>query len=226
MADVFVYLRVSTDDKGQDPENQLEPCLEYIKSRDLGEPEIFTEKGSAWQRHSRPIFESMIKLAEKNRVKHIVVWRFDRVSRRRVDFLSIWTRLSIQGIKLHSVSETFIETINQLPAPWDEIIGRFMLEVVGWLSEEESGKKSDNVKIAHKKKKAAAEKKGKRLDWGRKPLEISDEKILDKYYMTRSIRKTAALLDISKSKVGRVVKEQSKKPLSTGDNTKREGSND
>jgi site-specific DNA recombinase len=145
----FIYLRVSTDDKGQDPKLQLQPCLDFIAQRQYGEYKVFQEEGSAWQRHSRPIFEGMLEQAFKEKIEHIVVWRYDRVSRRRIDFLSIWTKCNLQGIKIHSVTETFIETLNNLPKPWDEIMGRFMLEIVAWLSEEESRKKSENVKRAY-----------------------------------------------------------------------------
>lgn len=200
MAKVFVYLRVSTDDKGQDPKNQLRPCEKFIRDHGLkGEVEVFEEHGSAWRRHERPVFNKMLLRAEREGVKHIVVWRFDRVSRRRVDFLGIWTRCSVQGIKLHSVTEQFIETLNKLPSPWDEIMGRFMLELVAWLSEEESRKKSENVRLAFERKK----KKGDVEDWGRPSVEVDEGELKLLRRRGYSIREIAKKLKVSKSVVER-----------------------
>ena len=196
----FVYLRVSTDDKGQDENLQLNPCLDFIKQREYGGYTIFREQGSAWQRHNRPIFDNMIERAFKEKVEHIVVWRYDRVSRRRVDFLNIWTKCSLQGIKIHSVTETFIETLNTLPKPWDEIMGRFMLEIVAWLGEEESRKKSENVKRTYQEGKH----KGK---WGRHPKSDYDVKrILELRASGRSIGGIAKDLNMAENTVRKYIR--------------------
>ena len=197
----FIYTRVSTDDKGQNAENQLEPCQKFCQTRGYDDFKVFTEEGSAWQRHTRPVFDSMLEEAFKEGIKHIVVWKYDRVSRRRVDFLSIWTKCNLQGIKIHSIGESFIETLNNLPKPWDEILGKFMLEIVAWLSEEESQKKSDNVKLAYIKLK---KEKGNRLRWGRPAIsQYQIDKIQDLRKGGYSIRQIADEMTIKKSTVSK-----------------------
>jgi len=207
MAKVFVYLRVSTDDKGQDPRNQESQCLDLIKAQRLGEDvEVFTEEKSAWQSYNRPVFDSMIKRAVKEGVKDIVVWDLDRVYRDRVRMVSLMKELNRSGIKIRSVRQAWLEEIHRIPAPWNEIIYDLLINIIGWMAEEESTKKSQRVKAAYEHKKKNAETKGKKLQWGRPELEVDVAKVFQLRGEGNSIRDIAEAMNVSVGSVHKILK--------------------
>jgi DNA invertase Pin-like site-specific DNA recombinase len=59
MTKAFIYLRVSTDDKGQDPQLQLKDCRQVVvDNHDITEDEVFKEEVSAYSDKERPVFDS------------------------------------------------------------------------------------------------------------------------------------------------------------------------
>ena len=67
----ILYLRTSTKD--QNPELQRKSGVEFCIEKGLGEPEVYSEKGSAYKLEKiRPIWESVIKKAknEKRDIAH------------------------------------------------------------------------------------------------------------------------------------------------------------
>jgi DNA invertase Pin-like site-specific DNA recombinase len=209
MPKVFVYLRVSTDDKGQDPRNQERQCLDLIKVQNLGEDiEVFTEEKSAWQSYNRPVFDSMIKRAIKEGIKDIAVWDLDRVYRDRVKMVSLMKELNRTGIKIRSVRQAWLEEIHRIPSPWNEIIYDLLINIIGWMAEEESTKKSQRVKAAYEHKKKKAETKGQRLRWGRPELEVDIDKVLQLREEGKSIRDIAEVMNVSVGSVHKIIREK------------------
>lgn len=81
-----VYLRVSTEDKGQDTAMQREACMKYCNFRDLGNVEIFEDKKSG-RKTNRPEFQRMLGLIIAGEVKFVVAYKLDRLSRSVQDLL-------------------------------------------------------------------------------------------------------------------------------------------
>lgn len=155
MAEVIIYLRTSTDE--QNPENQLADC-KSINS--FGEAEVIEDKQSAWKEEKdRPGFERMKLSIVRQKIKHIIVWDFDRLFRNRQKLKEFMQLLKIYKVQLHSVRQQWIEEINKIPSPWNEIVYEMLINVFGWLAEEESDKKSKRIKIAYANHKGAK--------WGR-----------------------------------------------------------
>lgn len=69
------------------------------------------------------------------------------------------------------------------PPPFDEILYSLMLQLVGWLAEEESRRKSERVRLAFNNKKEG-------MHWGRLPKTI-DMGRLKEIYDPSSLRNTA-----------------------------------
>ena len=186
----YAYLRVSTDE--QDETNQLKDVRAYANELNLSIVRVFRERASAWKSRTRPIFSQMLKSARKQDIEHIVVWDFDRVERNRKRFIGLIRRLSREGIKLHSTRQRWIEELNSIPEPFNEIVSELMLQIVGWMAEEESSKRSERVRAAYERMNS----EGKAQGWGRPPLTdyISIERMGELYIEAGSLRRACELI--------------------------------
>lgn len=150
----IIYLRVSTD--RQDEQNQLADCLSLCKELSLGAPETISEHGeSAFKADHPPLLKSLLVRAAKGQVKDIIVWDYDRLARKRRRFVEMIREYGKLGVKFHSVRQRWLEGINKIPEPWNEIFSEQMLQIVGFMAEDESAKRSDRAKasIAERRKK-------------------------------------------------------------------------
>lgn len=170
-----IYSRVSTEQ--QHEENQVPECEEYARQLGLEVAEVIQEKISAFKNPDR---ESIKKLSNYS---HVIVWSYDRLFRNRVKFIQAMQYFSIKGIKIHSTKERWFEEFHKIPAPFNEILYELMLQMVGWLAEEESRKKSERVRLAFNNKKEG-------IHWGRLPKIIDIER-LKQSYDPNSLRSTA-----------------------------------
>jgi len=174
-----IYLRTSTEE--QNPENQLKDCL-IIAGKDS---KVFEEKQSAWKEKERPIFESIKKEIQSGKIKELYVWDLDRIFRNRKKLIEFFNYCKIYKCRINSFRQQWLNEFNKIPDPFNEIMFNLMLEIMGWMAEEESKKKSERVKIAFKNY------KGKKK-WGRKGINDSVKKeILELHKRGSSIREIA-----------------------------------
>jgi len=176
----IIYLRTSTED--QNPENQLKDCLTLVK----GEYEVIEEKQSAFKDKERPLFELIKQRIKSGEVKSLICWDWDRLYRNRKKLKEFFEFCKIYKCDIHSFRQKFFEEFYKIPKPFDDIMQDLFLNLLGWMAEDESRKKSERVKIAYKNH------KGKK--WGRKPIPSSIEKEiinLKKDKPTMSIREIA-----------------------------------
>jgi len=149
----IIYLRTST--KEQNPQNQLADCQKLF-----GEAEIIEDKQSAWKDNKeREGFEIIKKKIKKGEISNLIVWDLDRIHRNRQKLLEFFKLCQNFNCKIHSVRQEWLESLNKIQPPFNEIMHDLMLQIIGWLAEEESSKKSQRVKIAFKNH--------KKDDWGR-----------------------------------------------------------
>jgi DNA invertase Pin-like site-specific DNA recombinase len=78
---VAIYARVSTDDKGQDVENQLMQLRDYCKAKNYTIVKEYTEYITGTGKKRRPVFEEMMEDARKRKFDILLVWSYDRFSR-------------------------------------------------------------------------------------------------------------------------------------------------
>lgn len=145
----LIYLRVSSED--QNPENQLNDCMDYAMgflgySRD--DIEVITEYISAYKNPDRDVLKAFLSR------KDVVSWRFDRIQRNRKKFIEVMRSSSQLGTRIHSVKEVWLRDLHKVPAPWNEMIYDFMLQIIGWFAEDESRKISERTKAGLARKKA------------------------------------------------------------------------
>lgn len=174
-----VYIRTSTEE--QSPENQKQDCFSLLNnSKDV---EIYLEKQSAWKDNKeREVFETLKKDISKGKVERLVVWDLDRIYRNRKKLISFFEFCKQYKVKIHSYRQQWLEQLNNIQEPFNDIMFNLMLEIMGWLAEEESRKKSERVKTAFRS--------GKYKNWGRPSLPKSAiNEVLSLYNQGYSLRK-------------------------------------
>ncbi len=177
MGKTIIYLRVST--KEQNPEQQLRQCKGLCKRKGFEDVSIYRERVSAWNSKEKPKYEEMLSQARKGIVTDIVVWDFDRLQRNRKLLFELIKGYSKLGVKFWSYRQSWFEQINNVPSPWNEILHDFLLNVIGWMNEEESTKKSERIKKAYNYKK---KHKPKTMKWGRPKIsKYNHDKIIELY---------------------------------------------
>src|SRR5438128_2271280 len=77
---VAIYARVSTVDKGQDPETQLLALREYAARRGLQIVGEYIDYASG-TREDRPQYRALLEAARKRQIDVVLVWRYDRFAR-------------------------------------------------------------------------------------------------------------------------------------------------
>ncbi len=167
MKQTTIYLRTSTEE--QNPQNQLEACEQLAQKLSLQDYEVFEDKVSGWKDLERKNFNEIRKAIEKTQVKYLICWDLDRLYRNRKKLIEFFEFCKIYNCKIYSVRQEWLESLNRIQEPFNEIMHSLMLQIMGWLAEEESNKKSERVKLAIKKKEGKAYSKfGNK--WGRKSI--------------------------------------------------------
>src|SRR5271163_510100 len=100
-----LYARVSTSDKGQDPDMQLRELREYSERRGWQIAEQYVDRGISGAKDSRPELNRLMADAHKRRFDAVVVWRFDRFARSVSHLLRALETFKALGIEFVSLSE-------------------------------------------------------------------------------------------------------------------------
>lgn len=113
---VAIYARVSTDDKGQDPENQLRELRAWCKSAGHTIIEEYVEhvsgrKGASERKELSRLFSD----ASKRKFSLVLFWSLDRFSREGMTQTVLHLeRLNSHGVAFQSYTEEFLSTDNDL----------------------------------------------------------------------------------------------------------------
>lgn len=194
-----IYIRTST--KEQTPELQLRD-IKTITNTD--QYKIYIDKQSAWNDlKEREQFNKLKKDIKYKRIKHLIVWDLDRIYRNRKNLIDFFRYCNHYKCIIESYRQQWLNELKTIPPPFDEIVYNLMLQIMGWISEEESTKKSQRVKLAiTKKDNKTYSKYGKK--WGRKTLSTQKQNQLKTYIIDNpkdSIRTIAKNLNLKPSTV-------------------------
>lgn len=167
MPKTIIYLRVSTEE--QTAENQLDDCLSLL---DPGEDYVvYKENASAWKKEiNRPEFKKVIKKLMLPSCNKLIVWDLDRIYRNRVSLVEFFKFCTGYGVMIKSFNQKWLSDIAKYKPPWNEIIYELMIQIMGWIAEEESNKKSKRVRAAITKNKEGRTVSKYGNHWGRKPV--------------------------------------------------------
>jgi DNA invertase Pin-like site-specific DNA recombinase len=180
---VAIYARVSTDDKGQDVENQLIQLRAYCKAREYTVYKEYTEHITGTGKKRRPVFEEMLEDARKRKFDILLVWSYDRFSRAGLKDIRYILDLNSWGVKFVSYQESFLDTTTDM--------GELLLPIFAWIAKQEAKKISERTKAALQKLKS------QNVKLGRPQLNIDDNKLLELRKQGKSWREIARVLGLS-----------------------------
>ena len=147
-----LWLRVSTDTRGQDPELQRADLERVCQQRDWEIVKVYEVEESAFGKTPREQFQAMLEDARKGKFDVLVVWSLDRFSREGEWSVSrIMAALQDWNVRFYSYSEPFLDTTGPFAG--------FLIPLFAWLARQESIRKGKAVRLGMEKAKA----KGKRI---------------------------------------------------------------
>ena len=185
---VGLYGRVSTTDKGQDPELQLKDLRTYANARGWKVFGEYVDKGESGAKDRRPQLDRLMEDARKRRIDGILVWKLDRFGRSLKSLVTTLEELRALGIQFVSYTENL---------DFSTPAGRAMANLIGVFAEFERDLIRERVRAGIQN----AKSKGIRV--GRRPL--IDKRLLgtvrDMKGRGMSIRGISRELGLSKSLV-------------------------
>jgi DNA invertase Pin-like site-specific DNA recombinase len=163
---VAIYARVSTDDKGQDPENQLRELRAWCAHAGHTIAREYVEAGSGRKGgDKRKQLAALFEDAAKRKFDLVVFWALDRFSREGMAQTIVHLqRLTSYGVTFHSYSEPHLATDN-------ELVRNILLALLSSLAKVEAQKISDRTKAGM----ARAKAKGIKIGRPRLSIEIRQQ---------------------------------------------------
>jgi DNA invertase Pin-like site-specific DNA recombinase len=188
-----IYARVSTFDKGQNPETQLAQLRTYADSRGLTVAHELVDYASGTN-GDRPNYQKLFDLARKREIDVVLVWRYDRFARSTQALVNALVEFRDLGVDFISYQENIDTTTAQ---------GKMVFAIMASLAEFESALISERVKAGMERARA----EGKRI--GRAPTtEATKRKIRSlKKRHALSVRAIAAQVGVSVGTVANCLRE-------------------
>src|SRR6516164_5818202 len=186
---IAIYARVSTDDRGQDPENQLRQLREWCASigHEIVHEYIDKESGRKGTK-GRKQFAALFEDAHKRKFDSVLFWSLDRFSREgMVPTILHLQHLTAAGVGFHSYTEPHLATDN-------ELVRNVLLSVLSSLAKVEAQKISERTRAGMAKAKARGkhigrpsvslklqERIAKRIAAGETPYRIAKDLGIDRH---------------------------------------------
>jgi len=151
---IAIYARVSTEDKGQDPENQLRQLRQWCASagHELVHEYVDHESGRKGTK-DRKQFAALFEDAHKRKLDCVLFWALDRFTREgMVPTILHLQRLASYGVGFHSYTEPHLATDN-------ELVRNILLALLASLAKIEAQKISERTRAGM----ARAKAQGKRI---------------------------------------------------------------
>jgi len=181
-----LYARISTSDKGQDPEMQLRELREHCQRRGWEIVGEYVDVGVSGSKDSRPQLNRLIADAHRRKLDAILVWKLDRFGRSLKHLVNALAEFESLGVAFISLKESLDLTT---PA------GRLMFGIISAMAEFERDLIRERVKAG------IANRRAKGLRVGRKPIAIDSARLLGLRSEGQTIREIANTLGCSPSLV-------------------------
>src|SRR5258707_6769437 len=121
-----LYARVSTSDKGQDPEMQLRELREHCQRRGWEIVGEFVDVGVSGSKDSRPQLNRLLAAAHRRQCDAVLVWKLDRFGRSLKHLVNALAEFESLGVAFISLKESLDLTT---PA------GRLMFGIISAMAE-------------------------------------------------------------------------------------------
>jgi DNA invertase Pin-like site-specific DNA recombinase len=160
---IAIYARVSTDDKGQDPENQLRQLRAWCASAGHEVVREYIDQDSGRKGVSgRKQFAALFEDAHRRKFDTVLFWALDRFSREGMQpTIAYLQRLASYGVAIHSYTEPHLATDN-------EMVRDILLALLSSLAKQESRRMSERTKAGMIRAALHGTRSGKPI--GRKPI--------------------------------------------------------
>lgn len=190
---VGIYARVSTADKGQDPELQLKDLRQYANARGWKVFGEYVDIGESGSKDKRPQLDRLMEDARKRRIDGILVWKLDRFGRSLKSLVNTLEEFRSLGIQFVSYTENL---------DFSTPAGRAMANLIGVFAEFERDLIRERVKAGIQN----AKSKGIRV--GRRPLIDTGllKTVADMRGKGMTIRKISKAIRLSRSLVHKTLK--------------------
>jgi DNA invertase Pin-like site-specific DNA recombinase len=153
---VAIYARVSTHDKGQDPENQLLQLRAWCAhaGHELVREYVEHESGTKGE-CDRKAFAELLAAAARREFDLVLFWSLDRFSRKGMaQTVGYLQRLQAHGVDFHSYTEEYLATDN-------ELVRNILLAVMASLAKVEAQRISERTKAGLARARAHGTKLGR-----------------------------------------------------------------
>jgi DNA invertase Pin-like site-specific DNA recombinase len=160
---IAIYARVSTLDKGQDPENQLRELRAWCANSGHTITREYVENESGRKgADKRKQFAALFEDAAKRKFDLVLFWALDRFSREGMaQTIGHLQRLNSYGVSFHSYTEPHLGTDN-------ELVSNILLALLSSLAKVEAQKISERTKAGM----ARARSKGIKIGRPRLGIEV------------------------------------------------------
>lgn len=156
MTRVVLYARVSTDDKGQSVDNQLEVLRRWAVDLGFVVYKEFVDEGVSGANSNRPAFLRLRSEARQRRFNGLLVWSIDRLSREGISQTFAYIEeFERYGVFLRSYSEGWLDTM-------DGMIKPLMLSMWAWFASFERQRMSERIKAGIQRRKNIGQYRGGR----------------------------------------------------------------
>lgn len=191
-----IYARVSTNDKGQDTENQLRELRRFAADSGWTVGHEYVDHVTGSGKRERGQFDAMLKDATRRKFRAVLVWALDRLTREGIEKTFGYVRhLKDNGVDFVSYTEAHFRTTG--PA------GSLMLAVAAWIAEQERKRISDRTKAGME----TARLKGKVI--GRPAAKVNAAAVMALHAEGKGVMKIAAELGgVSRETVRRILKRE------------------
>ena len=193
-----LYARVSTTDKGQDVNLQLNDLRTYATAKGWKVYREYIDNGESGSKEQRPALNQLMDDARKRRIDTILVWRLDRFGRSLKHLIVSLDELKTLGVGFVSFKESLDFTT---------ATGRLMFHLLGAFSEFERELIRERVVAGIQNSKS----KGKRIG---RPSLINpnlENKIADMRSQGMSYSTIGNTLNLSKSTVYKTFQNSTRK---------------
>jgi len=180
---VALYVRVSTDDHGQDPQNQLLQLRRFAKQQGWTVVCEYVDEVTG-KNGNRPAFRRMWEDVGRHRFQLLLFWSLDRFTREGVlPTLQYLRRLEDNGVRFKSYTEQYVDSLG--------VFGPAIIGILAAVAQQERIRLSERTKAGLSRVRA----KGVRLGRPAKPLNVSKARALRARGL--SLRAVASKLHVS-----------------------------
>lgn len=189
---VALYARVSTDDRGQDVENQVAQLKAFAAGQGWEIVQVYLEQETASGKRRRPVYEQMMADAKEKKFGTLFFWSLDRFSREGVyETMTELRKLDAVGVCWKSHTEQYLDSCG--------VFKDVVLALLATLAKQERLKISDRTKAGMHRK-----MRDEGMVPGRRPIE-KDEALMKRLRAEGlSLKRVAAATGVSRTTVARI----------------------